>query len=199
VADRKNKDSGTAFVARPPDGAWWDYNIIMRQPHSRELAAKLKPLGINGGQYIGRNRTPPEFLGENNLRWYAENIATDFYSEYHRYAPDRVNHWKYLRAKELHKQDLSSMEPFKRHPSLSDPLWLQKVHDHLVEAARFWSPYRPFFYSLGDETGIADLAAYWDFDYSDESLNAMRAWLKERYGTLAALNRQWGPTSTTGN
>jgi hypothetical protein len=192
VADHKDESNSATFVARPPDGAWWDYNIIMWQPHSPELTAKLKPLGINGGQYLGRNRNPPDFLIENNLRWYSENIATDFYSEYHRYAPDRVNHWKFLRAKELYKQDPSSKEAFKRHPSLSDAVWLRNVHDRLVDAARFWSPYRPFFYSLGDETGIADLAAYWDFDYSDESLNAMREWLKERYGTLVALNRQWG-------
>ena len=48
------------------------------------------------------------------------------------------------------------------------------------------------FYSLGDEPGIADLSAYWDFDFSDQALVEMRGWLRERYGTLAALNRQWG-------
>ena len=31
---------------------------------------------------------------------------------------------------------------------------------------RFSAPYRPVFYSLGDETGIAELAAFWDFDFS---------------------------------
>jgi len=54
------------------------------------------------------------------------------------------------------------------------------------------SPYRPIFYDLGDESGIANLAAPWDFDFSDQSLVEMRVWLKQRYGTLAALNHQWG-------
>src|SRR4249919_3005245 len=46
-------------------------------------------------------------------------------------------------------------------------------------------------HSLGDERGIADLAAFWDFDFSDESLVPMRRWLRERYGGLRALNEQW--------
>jgi hypothetical protein len=53
-------------------------------------------------------------------------------------------------------------------------------------------PYRPLYYSLGDETGIGDLAAFWDFDFSDFSLAAMREWLKSDYESLAALNQQWG-------
>ena len=53
-------------------------------------------------------------------------------------------------------------------------------------------PYRPLYYDLGDETGIADLGAFWDFDFSDPSLRAMRVWLREIYGGLDALNREWG-------
>jgi hypothetical protein len=52
--------------------------------------------------------------------------------------------------------------------------------------------YRPLFYNLGDETGIADLTAFWDFDLSAPSLAAMREWLKGRYGDLARLNQEWG-------
>jgi hypothetical protein len=190
--DHRDETVSASFVAKPPDRAWQDYAIIMWQNHNAEQFATLKMLGVNGGQYTGRSKTPPEFLLKNDLRWYVENIATDFYSEYHRYRPDRIQHWSYLQAKELFKKDMTSKEAFKRHPSLSDRAWLSKIHDRLVDAARFASPYRPFFYDLGDESGIADLAAFWDFDFSDHSLDAMREWLKERYGTLAALNRQWG-------
>ena len=35
------------------------------------------------------------------MRWYSENIGTDFYSEYHRYRPDRIQNWSYLQAKEM--------------------------------------------------------------------------------------------------
>jgi len=190
--DHREEDATIRFVARPPQRRWTDYEIMMWQPHTAAQAAKLRTLGINAGQYNGHTPVLPEFLLKNNMRWYAENLATDFYSEYHRYRPDRIQQWSWLQAKALLKKDLDSKEAFKRHPSFSDPLWLSAIHDRLVESTRRLSPYRPIFYNLGDESGIADLAAFWDFDFSDQSLTEMRVWLRERYGTLAALNRQWG-------
>ena len=189
--DRRDEKAQANFIARPPDRDWRDYRIIMWQQYPAEQWSTLKSLGINAGQYVGRNQPPPEFLAGSDLQWYAENIATDFYSEYHRYFPDRPVQWKFLEAKELYKNDPSSKEAFKRHPSFSDAAWIEKVHDRLISVARKHSPYRPIFYDLGDESGIANLAAPWDFDFSDESLAEMRVWLKQRYGTLAALNQQW--------
>ncbi|HYM12431.1 MAG TPA: alpha-amylase family protein [Bryobacterales bacterium] len=190
--DHREEDAQIAFVARPPSRTWWDYTIIMWQHYPAELLPALEKLGINASEWVGRGGSLPGALLDHDLRWYVENLATDFYSAYHRYYPDRPNQWAFLQAKELYKKDPSSLEAFKRHPSFSDAAWQRKIRDRLAEAARIYSPYRPVFYSLGDESGIADLAAYWDFDFSDESLAGMREWLKQRYGTLAALNRQWG-------
>lgn len=194
--DHREETAATRFIARPPDRDWWDYAILMWHPHTAEQFAALTAFGINAGQFSGRAPQPPDFLLQNDLRGYAENIATDFYSEYHRYRPDRIPHWSYLQAKQLYRADPTSKEGFKRHPSFSDPAWQQAIHDRLVESTRALSPYRPVFYDLGDESGIADLAAFWDFDFSDQSLTEMRAWLKARYGTLAALNAQWGSRFT---
>jgi Beta-galactosidase len=192
--DRREEDADASFVARPADRTWWDYQIIMWQEHSAQHYAVLKSLGISAGMYRGQTETPPEYLLSNDLRWYVENIATDFYSEYHRSFLDRPKNWKFLAAKELYRKDTSSKDAFKRNPSLSDPEWLQKIRDQLVNVARMNSTYRPLFYNLGDESGIADLSAFWDFNFSDHSIAEMRTWLKERYGTLAALNHQWGST-----
>lgn len=199
AADHRDQEARVTFVAKPPVHTWLDYAIIMWQNYSPELFARLKALGINGGEYGGRARSTPEFLLKNDLRWYAENIATDFYSAYHHYYPDRDNGWEFILARAAHQKDPSSVEPFKRHPSLTDAEWLKRIHDRLVESARFFSPYRPFFYSLGDETGIAELEAAWDFDFSDESVVPMREWLRQQYGTLAALNRQWGSAFSSWN
>ncbi len=195
--DRREEDAQVHFVARPPGGEWRDYAIIMWQPYPAKLLAALKTLGINGGQYNGRLESPPDSLIDNNLRWYSENIGTDFYSEYHRWRPDRIQHWSFLQAKELYKRDPAGKEAFKRHPSFSDPVWIARIHDRLVESAKRNSPYRPFFYSLGDETGIADLAAFWDFDFSDQSLAGMRLWLRTKYASLPDLNREWGSDFTS--
>jgi Beta-galactosidase trimerisation domain/Beta-galactosidase len=196
--DKREEDAKIRFIAKP-DRNWWDYIILMWERYPTEHVAILKTLGVNAGQSNGRSYKPPEFLLQNDLRWYAENIATDYYSEYHRWRPDRIQHWSFLQAKELYKKDPASKEPFKRRPSFSDPAWRKMIHDRLVDSARFHSRYRPVFYSLADEAGIADLAAYWDFDFSDQSLVEMRVWLKERYGSLAALNAQWGSAFTDWN
>ncbi|HLK19868.1 MAG TPA: beta-galactosidase, partial [Bryobacteraceae bacterium] len=197
AADHRDETAQANFIARPPDRDWRDYRIVMWQQYPRGQWATLQSLGINAGQYVGRNEPPPDFLAGTDLQWYAENIATDFYSEYHRYFPDRPVQWKFLEAKELYKKDPSSKEAFKRHPSLSDAAWLDKIRERLIAVAHKHSPYRPVFYDLGDESGIANLAAPWDFDFSDQSLAEMRVWLKERYGTLAVLNNQWGTQFAT--
>jgi len=198
-ADHREQDAQATFIAKPPVHSWWDYAVIMWQNHSAEMFGKLKELGINGSEYGGRDRTAPEFLLKNDLRWYAENIATDFYSSYHHYFPDRDTGWEFKQARAAHQKDPASLEPFKRHPSLTDAAWLTRIRDRVVESARFFSPYRPFFYSLGDETGVGELEAAWDFDFSDESLVPMRDWLRQHYGTLARLNAQWGSNFTSWN
>jgi hypothetical protein len=190
--DKRDEEVVLDFIARPPSDGFTDYRIIMWQQYPAKAFPVLKQIGINAGQYVGRNRPPADFLLSNDLQWYAENIATDFYAEYHRYRRDRRVNAPYYEAKDLYRKDPASKEAFKRHPSLSDPKWLKLVHDRLVEVTRNHSPYRPIFYDLGDESGIADLSAYWDFDFSDFSLAAMREWLRTRYPSLDALNAQWG-------
>jgi len=190
--DRRDEQAQVEFIAKPPNRDWWDYEIIMWRQYGAKDFATLKGMGISAGQYLGRSQPPPEFLLANDIRWYSENQATDFYAAYHRYFPDRRHNWLFYEAKALYEKDPGGKEAFKRQPSLSDPAWLAAIRDRLIGAARTQSPYGPIFYDLGDESGIADLSAYWDFDFSDHSLAEMRRWLKERYGTLGALNRQWG-------
>ncbi len=197
--DRREEDAESSFVARPPSPDWWDYMIMMWQDGSADHFARLQPLGINAGKSSEHSNQLPESLLKNNLPWYVENIATDFYSAYHIYRADRPYNYALLQAKELYRKDPSNTQALKRYPSFSDPVWLDKIHDRLVESTRIYSPYRPIFYNLADESGIAELAGFWDFDFSDQSLDAMRSWLKDRYGTLAALNQQWGTQFTDWN
>ncbi|WP_263418112.1 alpha-amylase family protein [Terriglobus albidus] len=191
--ERLDETGRVDFTAKPLFQGWRDYVIIMYQSYPAPIHEKLERLGINGGQWVGRNQTTiPQNLLKNNIRWYSEQIATDFYAEYHRFRTDRSVDWSFQQAKDLYFADPTSKEALKRHPSLSDPVWLAKITDRLRATVKLNQPYRPFFYSLADETGIAELGAQWDFDFSDQSLEAMRIWLHERYGTLAALNAAWG-------
>ena len=106
-------------------------------------------------------------LLDNDMRWYLENIATDFYSPYHRWSGDRPKNWKFLEVKKRYRDNPLDPAAFVREPSLSDSKWLTKIQDRLMRIVSVQHPYRPLYYNLGDEAGVADLAAFWDFDFSE--------------------------------
>jgi len=193
---RENNET-RSFIVSPADHPWSDFQIIMWQEQTRAGYAALKGLGITAGMvHPGASSTATAEsispLLDNDMRWYLENIATDFYSPYHRWSGDRPKNWKFLEAKQRYRDNPLDPAAFVREPSLSDSKWLNKIRDRLMRVVSMQHPYRPLYYNLGDETGVADLAAFWDFDFSEYSLTAMRDWLKERYGSLIALNQEWG-------
>ncbi len=195
----RRTDLTASFVTSPPDQGWWDYQIIMWQPQSPAAYRALKRLRVTAGMVEADHRAHGTYVAaelapllDQDLRFYLENIATDFYSPYHRWSGDRPVNWRFLAAEALHRRDPGDIAAFIRDPSLSDPQWLAKIRGRLTRDVQSLRPYRPLFYNLGDETGIADLASFWDFDFSNDSLGAMRGWLQQRYGSLAALNREWG-------
>jgi len=194
---RENRETGS-FVASPSDIPWWDFQIIMWQVQDRAGYAALKRLGVTAGMlpinHASHNFVPKwiEPLLDADLRFYLENIATDFYSSYHRWSGDRPVNWRFLETKKHYWENPLDPTALIREPSLSDRDWLEAVSARLIRNVRGLQPYRPLFYNLGDEPGIADLAAFWDFDVSEASLTGMRDWLQERYGSLDALNQEWG-------
>ena len=104
--------------------------------------------------------------------------------------------WRFIEVRKAHQDNPQDLRAFMRDPSLSDPEWQRRIRDRLTETVRAYRAHRPLFYNLGDEPGIADLSAFWDFDFSPHSLAGMRRWLQRRYVSLAALNRQWGSRFT---
>jgi Beta-galactosidase len=195
--------AAAAAAAGSPPGArpaWSDYRAIVWHPQKPGSCAALKAVGIDAGAVIAEDRDRPAQgieqriapLGDCGLSWYVENIATDFYSAYHRFTPGKPVNWRFIEAKKAYRDDPRDLRAFIRDPSLSDPAWLARIRERLAQTVRVHSARRPLFYDLGDEPGIADVSAFWDFDFSPHSLAALRRWLKERYGDVAALNAQWG-------
>jgi len=179
---------------------WTTYQIIMWQSQTEARYAGLRQLGVTAGAvFASRAGTDPALvaaatgpLRAAGLRWYVENIATDFYATYHHWQPGHSPTWRFLAAQALHRQSPADPAAFIRDPSLSDPVWLARIGGRLAAHVHAHAADRPLFYNLGDETGIADLAAPWDFDFSPVSLAGFRTWLGTQYGSLAALNREWG-------
>lgn len=192
-------DETGATQGSPARHPWSRYNAILWQPFASANCAALKSLGITAGALIPSARDNPAatlpsqtapFLSC-GLGWYVENIATDFYSAYHRWSPDWPVNWRFAEVKQIYHDNPLDARAFRREPSLSDPSWLKRIRARLQRTVRAYRPDHPLYYNLADEPGIADLSVQWDFDFSPPSLEAMRQWLRQRYPSLAALNRQW--------
>ena len=199
LASGHDSPAQVSLIAPQSDQSWSDYEIIVWQPQTPARLAGLARLGVTAGTIFGERgevnlaKIPEEtqpFLAL-HLRWYIENIATDFYAPYHRWHPNHPVTWQFDETKRLHRQEPANLANFVRAPSLSDPVWLRDIAQRLEQHVRAYAPYSPLFYNLSDEPGIADLTAAWDFDFAPASLAAMRLWLEQSYGTLAALNREW--------
>jgi hypothetical protein len=187
------------FIALPPGTPWSDYQIIEWQTYPRSAYQLLKGIGISAGMTHADRGEPGrlvlrelEPLLRNDLPWYVENIATDFYSEYHRWFPDHPVNWRFTEAQRRYRVDPQDPAVLQRSPSLSDKSWLSLVHDRVKGVVATHRRFRPLFYDLADEPGIGDLLMFWDFDLSAPSLRGFRQWLQQQYPTLEALNRQWG-------
>jgi hypothetical protein len=187
------------FVSTPPFTGWKDYVVFMWQPYQSTQIPALKQLGINAGVYSSRDFELPNFLIDTNTRWYADQLAVDYWGSYHRWYPDRDTDWVFTQTKKLYEEHPNSLAAFKRYPSFEDPYWVRKIHDRAVDTVKRLAPYRPYFYNLGDEIGISVMGTGWDFDMSDMSIVPMRRWLKKQYGSLGALNKEWGTDFTDWN
>ena len=182
--------------AAPAHAAWDEFQLIMWQAQSPARMAGLARLGFTGTALIASGgRIDDGALAArraSGLRFYLENIATDFYAPYHRYTPGKTVTWLWDAIRARHRQDPADTSVFMRDPSLSDPSWRTAIADRLGRMVAAHRQDRPLYYNLADEAGIGDLAAAWDADVSPASLDGMRDWLRTQYPDLDALNRQWG-------
>src|SRR5436309_15603681 len=83
-----------------------------------------------------------EPLLDADLRFYLENIATDFYSSYHRWSGDRPENWRFLEAKQRYWKNPLDLAAIIREPSLSDRRWLEVVSARLASNVRVLTTYR---------------------------------------------------------
>ena len=185
------------LLALPAAAAPFDeYQLIMWQDRTPAQMQGLARLGFTAVKLRGTGGQidPAELAAKqaSGLRWYVENIATDFYAPYHRYTPGKTVTWLFDEAKARLRADPTETSVFQRQPGLSDPAWLATIEARLVQVVRSQSAGAPLYYNLADEAGIGDLAAAWDADIAPASLAGMREWLRTQYPSLAVLNLQWG-------
>ncbi len=96
----------------------------------------------------------------------------------------------YLTKKELFKRT-GDKKFLRRTPSFNDPSFMQTLADIVRAAARNKARYNMDYYFVGDEGSLTSYGDAVDFDWSPGSLGEFRAWLRQEYGTLLALNQEW--------
>lgn len=96
----------------------------------------------------------------------------------------------YLTKKELYKRT-GDKKFLQRTPSFNDKSFLKSLADIVRSSARNKARYNMDYYFVGDEGSLTSYGDAVDFDWSPSALNEFRDWLKQEYGTLAGLNKEW--------
>jgi len=194
VGDQIVSADKAEFIVTPESTAWDDYQIIMYYAYKPDQQAALRNVGITAGKLSSGGTQRPDggkIWYSYDYRFYCDQIATAFYAAYHTPAYSPKNKMLKL-AKAEYVKDRTNKKPLYRRPCLSDPKALAEAVDRLRTAVKMQMRYRPFFYAHTDEGGVADLVTAWDFCFDPRTLSAMRKWLIDEYGSLAAINEQWG-------
>jgi hypothetical protein len=149
----------------------------------------LRSVGVNGG--MAYKLTPFDSLIANDLRFYVDQMAWEYFGPYKkRTAEFRAKMDPFL--KEWNEQGVANTSYLTREPCLSDPETMTRLEEHLRRHVVMHEPYKPVWYNLQDEGGMAGQNQRNEFCYGPHCLAGLRTWLKEQYGALEALNAAWG-------
>ena len=182
------------FFVTPESNVWDDYQIIMYYAYKPEQQTALRDVGITAGK-ISSNETQRRDGGkrwyQHGYRFYCDQISTFFYAAYHT-PMEKPKHRQQQLAEIAYQADRSNKQPFYRKPCFHDKEQLSEALRLLKETVAAQKHLRPFFYAHTDEGGVGNLVEAIDFCFAPASLEAMREWLLDQYGSLDGINRQWG-------
>lgn len=175
-----------AVFAQPPEPRWSNYQVIMwsTDPVAENLSLwfqRLRELEFTAEQCY-RGRDPKPFV-QHGFGFYVENLVPQLAFHHGR--------------RKLYDEDFRGYTQTRdkkfliRKPCFNDPAFWDEITKYLTEMAQRYAPYRPLFYNLQDEPSIGAFASPMDYCFCEHTLKAFREWLKVRYGSLEALNREW--------
>ncbi|HOX05408.1 MAG TPA: beta-galactosidase [Planctomycetota bacterium] len=204
------------FVVARPVGPWDEFLVFPWARYPYGSYGTLRELGI-GGMMVYK-RQPFDHVLENDFECYVDQVSPDEISLYHRpywiywEKPEKLTSknpnqkwfqlcWdmvrqRYKRARERLggasvTSDAEAIKTLWRASCPSDRGVQEKMRERILNTVLQHKAVRPAFYNLADEAGTGDQGAPFDFCYCKHCLERFRVWLERRYGTLAALNRQW--------
>ncbi|KPK85647.1 MAG: hypothetical protein AMJ81_03185 [Phycisphaerae bacterium SM23_33] len=191
AATDEPRGAGMDFIYCPPK-EWDDYICTIWQRHNEKRIPYLQEMCLSGSQWSGSSSHLPQHFIEANYRYYLETGATWIFAPYHMWMPDKEKTYYHKQAKAAFTKDRTDFRILERNPCLSNDHVRSRIEWTFTHQARLHRDTRPLYYTVADEPGIANQAAPFDYCFSPHCMQAFREWCRKRYGTLAALNEQWG-------
>ena len=168
-------DGWISFAANPPakiSAGDWD---------------KLNKLGITGGMQYRLNAARRDTLRAGDAPFFVENVSRQMLSRYH------TERGLWDKTISDIKANPGASAPLFRDPSLCSTQFADSFATEIAKVADAFSNDRPLFFSLASEPSMTRLNLPADFDFSPAALEEFRRWLeRDVYGTLPALNDEWG-------
>jgi len=184
-AGGKSVWTGKQGIRMTPAGdPWADFILGVYNMGTKTGTGEMwREMGLTHRAVLSNNS--PIWPVQNDLQFHGSNIVYSLLGLYHR---------DHLRWRELREADKTRRGPVRRarHRCLSDPKEREFIRIILESAALKFRPHQPLHYSIGDEIGIGDMASPHDLCGSRWCMARYRRWLKERYGSVEALNERWG-------
>ena len=143
--------------------------------------ARLKEMGCTAEE-IGRGEDAAEHV-RGGLGFYVENLVSDlgFLNNRHNLYDADYKGYTSTRDKKF----------LIRKPCFDDPAFWTEQERVLPPMIRHYRDQHPLLYNLRDELSIGSFASPMDYCFCPHTLHAFRNWLKQRYGSLEALNAEW--------
>jgi len=191
-APAKGTHSASAELIYSPPKEWDDYICTIWHRHNAKRIPYLQEMYLSGSQWTGSSSHLPDHFIDHNYRYYLETGAVWAFAPYHMWMPDKPKTYYHKQAKAAFMKDRTDFRNLERNPCLSNHAIRRRIEWIFTHEARMHRHLRPLYYTVADEPGIANQAAPFDYCFSPHCKAAFREWAKQRYGTLEALNRQWG-------
>ncbi|KKM07585.1 hypothetical protein LCGC14_1732440, partial [marine sediment metagenome] len=192
LIDGQVQSASHRFTVQYPYGPWIDYYSVVWAHYKRGEADLVRQAGYNGqitsanafyGSYPFDDRS--HHVTDSDLFQYPDNIGYRVFAYYHK----RRTEFRAM-VKTWFKHPDSPVLRHRR-PSLTDEGTWDKFAGYLLPVVAKAKRYRPIFYNMADELGVADQSSVSDLDWAYSSRDAWREWLKAKYVTVTNLNRQW--------
>ena len=192
LIDGQVQPASHRFTVQYPYTPWIDYYSIVWAHYERGQADLVRQAGFNG-QITSANAFDGTYpaggqghhVTDSDLFQYPDNIGYRTFAYYQK----RQDEYRAMVRTWFKFPNYPVLAH--RRPSLTDEGTWEQFADYLLPVVAKVKRYRPVFYNMADELGVAVQSSVSDLDWAYSSRDAWREWLKAKYVSVATLNRQW--------